>query len=374
MDSKRTLAVHSLRFVGRLVGVGLIAAAAACDDVTEPPPPTPPPQITVTQTYSKGSTGLPSSDVYTMLTLSNGEFWIGTEQGIGRYASITATTRIVGSDGVYNELNGLPNPKVRDMAEFDGKVYVATWGGGLGIYDVAGGTWTSRTTADGLRDGAIADIEVSSTEGKVYLATNDAVSIYNPTLDNFSSFVDLTREVVSAVGLRDTPGGVERWYGPRVESVENPTPPKPTPGITVSRGASTVFRYTEVNSGLAEPDVTCIFYDGGSVFWVAFSTKGVAMVNVDESTWTTYTTLQGLPSNTVYSVTRANAPGGGSTIWAATQSGIARLEGNGKWQGYGSGGGLPSDRVREVYSDNGQNLWAGLVNGGAVRLNPVSAD
>ena len=107
---------------------------------------------------------------------------------------------------------------------------------------------------------------------------------------------------------------------------------------------------------------------------MATSTKGVSHVNVQNSSWTTFTTVNGLPSNIVYSVTRAAAPGGGSTIWVATQNGVARLQSNGAWQGYNSGGGLSHDRVRVVYSPDGTALWIGYVNGGAARLNPASAE
>jgi len=412
----------------------LVVVLVACDDTTLPPPPEGVPQISTTQFYSKSSTGLPNSDVYALLTLSNGEFWIGTEQGIARYASINVTQRIAGNEGVYNELNGLPNPKIRDLAEFNGKVYAATWGGGFGIYDVASSTWTSITPAtDGADDvqlvavgstlnpgavviqagpnailetaprgddrvsgnrivdggngiaqsqawqldGSIADIEISPNEGKVYLATNKDISIYDPATGHFTSFAALTRDVVSTVALRDTPGGVERWYGPRVETIEDdPPPPMPPAGITVSRGASTIYTYTMENSGLPEPNVNAIFYDadaGSDVFWVATANQGVSRVTVDTSTWTTYTTVQGLPSNTVYAVTRAAAPKSGTTIWVATQNGVARLEADGTWQGYNTGGGLSSDRVRKVYSDDGQRLWVGYIVDGAAKLNPADA-
>ncbi len=377
MDSKRTPAVHASRYVAPWAALALVVLLAACDDTTTVAPPGPPPQIATAQVYAKGSTGLPNNDVRALLTLSNGEFWIGTEQGIARYSSVDATQRIAGTDGVFNEINGLPNPKVRDMAELNGKVYVATWGGGFGIYDVGAGTWTSRGVANGLRNASIADVAVSPNENKVYFATNDGVSIYDPTGDTFTSFVLLTRPVVSAVAVRNSSGGFERWYGPRVETIEDdPPPPMPPAGITVSRGPSTVYTYTMVNSGLPEANVTSIFYDsdaGDDVFWVATANSGVSRVVVDASTWTTYTTVQGLPSNTVYAVTRAVGPGGGSTIWAATQNGVARLEVNGTWQGYNTSGGLSGDRVRDVYSDDGQHLWIAYIDGGAAKLNPTSA-
>jgi len=369
LDSKRTPA--AVRFAGRIVALGLIVAVAACDDETTVEPPPPQPQVPVTQNYSKSSNGLPSTDVFAMLALSNGEFWIGTEQGLARYASIGTTTRIAGDDGLVNELNGLPNPKVRDMVEMelDSKVYVATWGGGFAIYDMVNDTWTSRTVADGLRHGAIADMEVSPTENRVYCATNDRVSIYHTDTDTFSEFIDLTHAVTSSVEVRDTPGGVERWYGPRVESLGGIV----TAGITVSRG-SVVYDYTQLNSGLPDPNVNAIYFDADTdLFWVAVSNHGISSVDVDNSIWTNYTMVQGLPSNTVFAVTRAGAPGGGSTIWVATQNGVARLKTDGTWQGYNTAGGLSSDRVRTVYSDNGVNLWCGYITGGAARLNPASA-
>lgn len=436
LDSNRTLALSFSRHVARLAAVSLVAALAACDEEVTVEPPPPPPQIATEQSYAKSSTGLPNNEVYAFLVLSNGEFWVGTEQGIARYPSISATARIPGDDGVINELNGLPNPKVRDIVEMDGKVYVATWGAGIAIYDLGAGTWESRTPADDVADdvhpqnvslgrsvtpgtgiivqpgpngvletlpqgddrisgtniidgasgngiaettahrglnGSVSDLEPSPIEGKLYLATNDAISIYDPALDRFSSFTSLTRELVSAVGVRDTPAGIERYYGPRVETVEDdPPPPMPAPGITVSRGIATFFTYTQVNSGLPEPNVTAIFYDpdaGLDVLWVATANSGVSRVQVEAKTWTTYTTLEGLPSNTVYSVARAAAPSVvGSTVWVATQNGIAFLQSNGIWQGYNTGGGLAADRVRKVYSDDGLRLWIGYVDAGAARI------
>jgi ligand-binding sensor domain-containing protein len=55
-------------------------------------------------------------------------------------------------------------------------------------------------------------------------------------------------------------------------------------------------------------------------------------------------------------------------VWAATQDGLARLGADGKWQGYNTSGGLQADRVRRLYSDDGQRLWLGFVQGGAARV------
>ncbi len=358
-----------------MLTLSLLVVVAACDDDVTVTPPPPAPQIKVTQTYAKSSTGLPNNDVYAMLTVSNGEFWIGTEQGVARYPSVSATSRIPGPQGIINEVNGLPNPKVRDIVEFDNKVYVATWGGGFAIYDIAGETWSSRTVANGLANGSIWDMDVSPTESRVYCATNNGVSIYNTVSNTFTTFTNLTREQVSSVATRNSSGGVERWYGPRVESLEDEELEPLPAGITVSGATPSVYTMTTENSALPEANVTSIYVDeaaGPRIFWVTLGSKGVSRVDVDAGTWTTYTIVDGLPSNTVYSITRADGPSG-ETLWVATQDGVAWQKSNGKWQGYNTAGGLAYDRVRKVYSDNGVRLWIGYVNGGAARLDPNSA-
>lgn len=350
--------------------MGSLVFFAACDDEGDlPPAPDLPPQIGTTAYYGKTTNdqgkpnGLPSTDVWAMLTLSNGEFWIGTAAGIAMYADVNATTR--GQDDVVNEINGLPNPKVRAMAELDGKVYVATWGGGLGVYDMTGDAWSQLREADGLLDNYVADVAPSPTEGLVYIATNAGVSIYDPAADTFEDFTvadGLLDPLVSCVNVVDLGGVVERWYGPRLDERVLPAL-LPLHGITVSKDPSTVYTYTTRNSGLRDPNINDIFYDAvRDVFWVAYSTQGIAEVSTTNKTWTHHTLVQGLPSNTVYSVARA-----GNTVWAATQNGLAKLQ-NGTWQGYNTSGGLQADRVRVVYSDNGQRLWVGYIEGGAARI------
>lgn len=346
----------------------LIAAVACEEEATAPPPPPDPPQVTTVKSWTR-SQGLPSNDVYDILVTSEGELWIGTQAGIAVYPGISASA----PDRVVNELNGLPNPKVRKMTEYNGVIYVATWGGGIGLFDMTADTWTFKNTANGLRAGNVADIVASQSEDRVYCATTNGVSIYNPVAGTFASFIppNLLDAVVSAIDLRVVGGGVvERWYGPRWETVIPPGAEEAKHGITVSRGASTVIHYTLANSGCAEARVNDLFFDtdADSICWVTFTTSGIARVDPNASTWTYYTGQQGLPSSQVYTVTRA-----AGTLWAGTQGGLAKLKGDGRWQGYDSGGGLQADRVRRVYSDDGQRLFLGFIDGGAARVDPASA-
>jgi ligand-binding sensor domain-containing protein len=339
----------------------------ACgDDPTQPDPPPPPPQISTALSLTR-SQGLTSNDVFSLLVTSEGELWVGTSAGITMYPTTSSTA----PNDTVNELNGLPNPNVRTMVEYDDHIYVATWGGGIGIFDMTADTWSTRTTANGMLAGGVADLAASPTENLVYCATSAGVSILDVGTGDFTSFVptNLMDPIVSCVALRDDMGTIERWYGPRFEGPVITDAAKAAHGITVSRGASTLYYYTLANSGLAEARVNDIYYDSDdNVFWVAFTSAGLARVDPAMSTWTYYTTEEGLPSNLVYSVTRANG-----TMWVGTQMGLACLGDNGRWQGYSRSGGLQADRVRTVYSDDGQCLWLGFVDGGAARVNPASA-
>ena len=379
------------------MALGLSALVAACSDSsTQPEPPKKPPQLATSAVYTNTvvsckcpdngkQNGLPSNDVRAMLAVSNGEFWIGTIAGLVRYPNLTTTERP--PDNYVNEVNGLPNPQVTDMVELSGKVYVSTWGGGLGVYDIGGHAWPQfRPGATGLTDGNISQLAVSTTENKVYLSSNDGVFIYTPganTWQHESTVRDISendpnfftverlQSTISSVVVTEAAGVVQRWYGPRVEMNVDAGYEKYY-GILVSKNTAAEYKYSTVNSGLVERNVNDIFYDPvRNTYWVAYVTQGISEVNVDASTWTDYTLVQGLPSNTVYSITRASDGNGGTTLWAATQAGLAKLNSLAtEWQGYGRSAGLPADRVRVVYSDDGNRLWAGFIDGGAAKIKP----
>ena len=367
-----------------VLALGLVAIIAACeDDPTIPPPPEQPPQIGYNRAYTRGTNGLPDvregNEVTSFAVLSDGQFWIGTAAGVARYADTGAAQ----STEIVNEVNGLPHPQVRGIVEHGGKVYVGTWGGGIGVYDMTADSWSQiRPGPTGLTDGFISGIASSPTEvpSRIYFSTNNGVFIYDPAGDTFTHFdtvdddleeTDLVtpkiQQVVSDVEVHEEAGVVQRWYAPRVE-VRLSAAEVPRHGITISKPATT-YKYTKANSGLAEPNVNDVYYDSvTNTFWVAYVNKGVSQVDVAGPTWKTYNLVQGLPSNTVMSITRAkDNTSANSVIWAATQNGLAKLV-NGHWESYGVAGGLPSSRLRSVFSDNGQRLWVGFVDAGAVRI------
>ncbi|MHB8752501.1 MAG: ligand-binding sensor domain-containing protein, partial [Aggregatilineales bacterium] len=92
---------------------------------------------------------------------------------------------------------------------------------------------------------------------------------------------------------------------------------------------------------------------------------GVARLS--KSGWTFYTLDDGLPSSVVYSVqTDEN-----SAVWATTNQGVAKLEGN-YWKiiYQAPNNGLASNEVDRFLKDKNGNAWFALVNRGISRLRP----
>jgi ligand-binding sensor domain-containing protein len=367
-----------LNSFSRLFFLGLLLATvviAACEDNPVPPPPDPPAQINVKYrlTYNSDITdtvkGLQSNDVFDVIVDSQDRTWVATQAGVSRFRGTTG-------DGKWNQNDELPNPKCRSLLEHNGKVWVGTWGGGVATHEMTSGMWSKLNVDSGLVNDMVADI--AGVGNTIYFATNDGASIYtdDPQLDLNDRWETMPvgrpsdgilSPVVSVVLIAQTSTrGQEVWFGPRMEELIQ-FGDEDNHGITVFReGLSQPIYYTMVNSGLTEPNVNDIYFDESTqLFWVAFSTTGLASVDVDASTWTYYTKVDGLPSDVIYSITKV-----GGVLWVGTQSGVAEMKSNGKFQGFGSSGGLPGDRVRRVFSDDPNELWSGYIGQGAALLDP----
>jgi ligand-binding sensor domain-containing protein len=366
----------------RLFALGLLLATiaiAACEETVTPPPPDPPPQIGVSMRFTLNgnlpedtTTGLQSNDAYDVIVDSQNRTWIADQVGLSRFRGSKG-------DGTWNQNNVLPNPKCRGLLEHNNKIWVGTWGGGVGVYDMAGDVWSALSVDSGLVNDVVGDIDAEG--DNIYFATNDGASMYTdvdtlamedrwytyPVADFEEGTLGILTPIISAVKVAHTrTRGMEVWFTPRMQTVVVPGE-ESFHGITVYReGQFLPIHYTTVNSDLAEPNVTDLFYDPVTdLFWMTFATAGVASLDVDMADWTYYRMSNGLPSNVAYSVTKV-----GDVMWVGTQGGVAKMKSDGSWQGYGRSGGLPGDRVRRVYSNNPSQLWACMIDHGAALLVP----
>lgn len=339
--------------MGVLLAVLIALLFVACDDDNTVEPPPLPPQLSLDHYHSNN--GLPNDDVYDIFVDSQGRTWFATQKGLGVLDNGTMST--------IGQIDGLIHPNTRAVAEFDGKFYIGTWGGGVGVYD--GVSWEEITVSTGFISNSIMSIAVDDTS--LYFATVQGVSQYNPTSGVFKRFTALApsrqwtatnkrilRDIqTSSVEAILTPRGPEVWMGAVYGY------------ITVWRPAINNFiTYSASNSGLPGESINAIKYNSADgLFWVGTALHGVASVDVPNSTWTHYEQTQGLPSSVINSI----AVDQSGVVWVATNEGIAKKEGS-RFISYSKASGLPEERVRKVFIDSQDRIWLGFVEGGAALL------
>ena len=323
----------------------VLLGLAACDDEGGVAPPEPPPQLNL-QIYQ--TPVLPDNDVYSVLVDSQDRIWFGTAIGI---------VMIDGGQRTYfTQTQGLPNPVCRKIVEFNGKFWVATWGGGIGIYD--GTSWTALKEEDGLLSNRVFDIAVDGTY--LWFGTNNGVIRYDdddqlPMSSRWTNFSSKVKnKVVAAVEFAaGTTRGDELWFGSKFN------------WVSVWRlGTQQNIHYLPDGSAIPGTGVNDIAYNAvDGTFWISFATEGVASVNVDLSTWRHYTTEQGLPSM----ITHAVVVDQDGVTWVGAQTGLGKWTGS-KFVAYPRGSGLPEERIQSLYVDPDNNVWMGFIDGGAAKI------
>src|SRR6185369_9930632 len=93
--------------------------------------------------------------------------------------------------------------------------------------------------------------------------------------------------------------------------------------------------------------------------WAGTISRGASRLK--DGAFTTYTTAEGLASNTVAAVLEA-ADG---AVWFATPNG-ASVKSTAGWRRYSAADGLPSNDVNTLFEDSARNVWVGTAAGLAV--------
>lgn len=236
-----------------------------------------------------------------------GEIWISTPVGVAVVSMETGKT--VASYAVGPELPAAIQQVAIDAA---GKVWVATWGGGVGVLDRETNTWTRYTTADGLLDDRVHYIRIDGMDNK-WFGTAMGVSLL-------------------------TSDGEWKSFGPE--------------------------------AGFGKGAVWAMVGDIDGNLWCATQGGGVVVLSPDGKLLGTYTTETGLPDNTVHDV--LIDPQGQK--WFATNNGLAMLSRDGKrLVVFTTENGLASNVVTGLALDPAGNVWAVTYGGGvSVYVPPTS--
>jgi ligand-binding sensor domain-containing protein/signal transduction histidine kinase len=303
-----------------------------------------------------------------LLTLQDGDLWIGTDTGMMQLADSPA--------------RAIPRP-LRDVPIFamlqdrDGNVWVGTASGlfrlnahGVSVdkdntevtallEDQEGTVWVGGPRGiECLRDSAFVTYSPpglnSESTGAIYVDSFDRVW-YAPiegglrwlkgessgTVTNDLLSQDIT---YSIAGSKD-----ELWLARQQGGLTN---------LRFTGGSFASKTYTE-QDGLVQNSVHTVHRNPDGTIWAGTVSGGISRRR--DGRFTTYTVADGLASNTV----TAMEEGPNGAMWFGTSGGLSELT-NGKWRTYTTRDGLPADHVSSILRDGAGTLWIGTSGGLAV--------
>ncbi|MCK4547400.1 MAG: hypothetical protein KAW17_08155, partial [Candidatus Eisenbacteria sp.] len=245
--------------------------------------------------------------------------------------------------------SGLGDNYINDVHVSDGILWTGSQYSGLYKFDGAG--WVNYHTGNsGLLGNMILSIDTDS-QGNLWLGTSgwdgpmgqdgalakfDGTSWTNYYLSNSSLIDDDCLQV--AVDATDM-----IWIGTEE-------------GVSKFDGGSNWTNYDTGNSGLIENHVQAIAFGLDNSTW--FATWG-GVSHLSGLDWVSYTTADGLPSNTIRDICVTGA----DVVWVATAAGAASFEG-GIWTAHTQTAGLADDDVTATGVESDDRIWFGTRKSG----------
>ncbi len=126
----------------------------------------------------KEDNSLSDNLIYSILERKNGEFWIGTNNGLNLMDRETGQFTRINLD--RKNPNGLNSNAIRMIIENkQGEIWIGTGGGGINIYDDANQSFSHLTTENGLSNNFVVSL-VEDLSGKIWAGTKNGLSIIDP--------------------------------------------------------------------------------------------------------------------------------------------------------------------------------------------------
>ena len=311
-------------------------------------------------------TGLPRSPVSAIFQDENGHLWICffSDSGLVRFDGESFTH--------FTIQNSLLDSLVRARhLDRQGHLWIGTRGG-LNRFD--GKTLTGFTTQDGLPHNNVQSIHEDD-EGHLWVGTYGGLCQYfGNTLTTFTTQNGLSNNDVWAI-LEDRDGNL--WFGTNGGGVcrfdreerrhlndSQDRSSSPSPGEPSGKGTFTTFT---TEDGLPGNTVWKIVEDRQGHLWFGTNTGGVS--RYDGRTFTTFDTQDGLTNHAVWTILEDRA----GELWLGTHyNGLTRFDGHafeafasdtfsGKW-------------VSAIAQDRDGRLWFGTQHSGVIRYDGRSLD
>lgn len=282
----------------------------------------------------------------------SGNLWISTEDGGLNYYN-RAEDKFV---------HFLPQPKANSISYHNvhslvlasnNNLWIGTYLGGLNKYNLATNTFTHYNLAgypELIADNIFALLE--DRDKQIWIGTTHGVTVFNPAKNSFKRF---SQDIIGSKSIdhlyEDSEGSI--WIASRTNGV-----------YCFNKEDNTLvnFHYKEDGSQLPDNYVNYIFEDSDRNIWIATHESGLCKYNKQSGTFTTFTTKDGLPSNTIYSIIESNS----GNLWISTNNGLSSLDiDDYTFTNYSVSEGLPNKQFNynSVYKAPDGLLYFGTING-----------
>ena len=245
-------------------------------------------------TYNTGN-GLLSDNITSISVDKEANKWFGSDKGLNKYDGKTWTTYTVKHALAGNKVTSLVTDK-------EGVIWVGTDSGATS-YD--GKVWTSYTTKDGLVDDNVNGISVDEDNSKWFASDKGACRLWGGFKVTTDSLKDVKLEEKAAESFK----------------------------TLIGREISTREQFEKMLDNLK------------------VTPEQKSLITEHSKKWNTYTSKDGLLSDTVKTVA-VNQYG----KWFSTDKGVSMFDGK-KWHVYTTKEGLPSDIVNTIIIDKYGNKW-----------------
>jgi len=305
--------------------------------------------------------------------------WVGTERGLSRYDKKTESWTN------FTRRSTLAGKRAHAVAVDERYVWCGT-SEGLSRYDKIDGAWRNfrkkggyqrrsysggsmswwePESHDSLVDNAVSGLAVG--DRYLWVGTRGGANRYDRVTDRWDRFTKkngLPGEDISSVVV----DGYNVWMGTNAGLCKFPRRSDDlnawvsyTSGIEIKSG--TVSK--EFAATLVSNEVWCVAADEEYV-WVG-TMRGVSRYDKKKDTWTTFTTEDGLPTNSISTILVD-----GEVVWFGSDSGATTYNKKTQdWMTYTVDDGLVSNRITCIVKD-GEQLWFGTYDAGLMRYDKKS--
>ncbi len=289
--------------------------------------------------------GLGSDTVQTLSYSEKGGLWVGTRNGISQYLSASSTPAHASLFHTLTQTDGLSDNMVWGLfQDSDNNLWIATWGGGVSVYNTKNAKWNIFTIPSEFADTYTMSV-IKSGAKKVWIGTWGAISQYN--LENgdwltLSSADNLPNNNVQCLAqLREN----EVWTGANG-------------GLMHYHLNTNTWRFYTKNEGLTSDNVTVLLADEQAQKLYIGTDNGLCcFTEKSGSIQPVYAKQFALKSITAMYMDIDRK------LWIGTNSGLFQQQNSSAWVRYGKQQGLTSQHITAIIIDEQDTMWVGTDKG-----------